>query len=204
MFMLYSVLLGLLLGRALGGRIEAIGDLRIRWAPFAMLGLAVQLALFSAPVTAAIGDLGAPIYVGSSAAVFAVVLRNWRVPGLPIVALGAGSNLAAIVANGGFMPASSEALAALGKHLGPEYSNSAAVAAPLLAALTDIFALPRWLPFANVFSIGDALIGLGVLVAIVVVMRRGASPPRPIAETPDADTPGTADPRPEQAIVGSR
>ena len=180
--MLYAVVVGLLIGKALGGHFERIGELRIRWATLAILGLAVQLALFSAPVTEAIGDLGAPIYVGSSAAVFAVVLRNWRLPGLPIVALGAGSNLTAIVANGGYMPASPEALAALGKHLGPEYSNSAAVAAPFLAPLTDAFALPHWLPFANVFSIGDALIGLGVLVALVLVMRRGAvaaAKPRP-------------------------
>jgi hypothetical protein len=199
MFMLYAVALGLIVGTAIGGRLDRLGDLRIRWAPVALLGLLVQLALFSAPVTAAIGGLGAPIYVASSAAVFAVVLRNWRVPGLPIVALGAGSNLAAIVANGGYMPASSEALAALGKHLGPEYSNSAALAAPVLGPLTDVLALPRWLPFANVFSIGDALIGLGVFVAIVMAMRLGA--PRADAK---GEAPVTAEPGPEPAVAPSR
>jgi len=37
--------------------------------------------------------------------------------------------------------------------------------------------LPSWLPLANVFSIGDVLIGVGVIVAIVLSMRaagRGA------------------------------
>ena len=38
----------------------------------------------------------------------------------------------------------------------------------------DIFALPSWLPFANVFSIGDVLIGLGIVAAIVIAMRRPA------------------------------
>ena len=51
---------------------------------------------------------------------------------------------------------------------------------PMLAPLTDIFALPTWLPFANVFSIGDVLIGIGVVWAIVVAMRSADSrrPPR--------------------------
>ena len=39
--------------------------------------------------------------------------------------------------------------------------------------LIDRFALPRWLPFANIFSIGDALLGIGIAVLIVTVMRRG-------------------------------
>ena len=100
-----------------------------------------------------------------------VLLRNMAVPGLPIVALGALSNFLAIVANGGYMPASAGALAALGKSPAAGYSNSAVVADPALAPLTDVFALPARLPFANVFSIGDVLIGVGVAAAIVVAMR---------------------------------
>ena len=32
---------------------------------------------------------------------------------------------------------------------------------PRCGSLTDVFALPRWLPFANMFSVGDVLIGAG-------------------------------------------
>jgi len=73
------------------------------------------------------------------------------------------------------MPASPDALARLGATVGSGYSNSREVTAPALAPLTDIFALPAWLPFANVFSIGDVLIGAGVAVAIVAAMRRARS-----------------------------
>ena len=31
---------------------------------------------------------------------------------------------------------------------------------------------PNWLPLANVFSLGDVLIGVGIAVAIVFGMRR--------------------------------
>jgi hypothetical protein len=52
------------------------------------------------------------------------------------------------------------------------------MADPRLAFLTDQYALPTWLPFANVYSIGDVLIGLGIVVAIAAAMRR-----RPPVET---------------------
>src|SRR4029079_18725334 len=92
-----------------------------------------------------------------------------------VVAIGAASNLAAIVANGGYMPASTGALAALGTTINAGYSNSAVVPSPALGALTDVFAMPRWLPFANVFSLGDVLISLGVTLAVLALMRGGAS-----------------------------
>jgi hypothetical protein len=38
--------------------------------------------------------------------------------------------------------------------------------------LTDVFAMPAWLPFANVFSVGDILIAAGVATTIVLAMRR--------------------------------
>ena len=78
-------------------------------------------------------------------------------------------NLAAIVANGGYMPASAGRAAALGGSPDSStYSNSIFVPDPALAPLTDIFALPAWVPFANVFSIGDVLIGIGIAIVIVV------------------------------------
>ena len=96
-------------------------------------------------------------------------------PRMLVVALGAASNLAAIIANGGYMPASIAAMEALGKVPKTVYSNSAVVPEPALAPLTDIFALPSWLPWANIFSIGDVLIGLGVVLVIVLAMRRPGS-----------------------------
>jgi hypothetical protein len=174
MFILYAVPIGLLLGWVLGGRLAGLEAVRWRWAPVAITGLLLQLVLFSTPVTERIGDAGAPLYVGSTVLVLAALLRNLRIVGLPLVALGAVSNLAAIVSNGGSMPASADALAALGKSIGEEYSNSVLVTDPALAPLTDVFAMPRWMPMANVFSIGDVLIGIGIALAIAAAMRRGA------------------------------
>lgn len=171
MFVLYAVLAGLLVGRLLGGRLANLGALRIRWAPAALIGLAIQLVLFSEPGAALAGPAAPVVYVASSALVFLVVLANLAVPGLPLVALGAASNLVAIVANGGFMPADPAAVAALGGREPGGYSNSVVVVDPALWPLTDIFALPAWLPLANVFSIGDVAIAVGIAVAVATGMR---------------------------------
>jgi hypothetical protein len=175
-FILYGVLAGVLLGLLLGGDLRRLSAVTFHWWPVILAGLLAQVILFSAPVTERIGDLGPPLYVASTLIVLVAVLRNARVPGLAVVFVGGLSNLAAIVANGGYMPASAEAMASLGKSAPEVYSNSAVLEAPALQPLTDIFALPRWLPFANVFSIGDVLIAIGVTWAIVALMRAPVAP----------------------------
>ena len=175
MFMLYGVVGGMLLGWLTGGDIGGLSRASIRWAPLALVGLLAQFVLFLGPVAERVGALGMPIYLASTAAVLLVVLRNVRLTGFPLIAVGAACNLAAIVANGGYMPASAGALAVLGKSIGAGYSNSTLASQPQLWFLTDIFALPRWVPFANVFSIGDVLICLGVALAVWALMRGGAS-----------------------------
>ncbi len=140
-----------------------------------MLGFTIQVLLFSTPLTDRIGALGAPLYVLSTGLVFLALLANLRIAGLPIVAIGAACNLVAIVANGGYMPASPSALLAAGIVPTSDYSNSTVVPDPSLAGLTDVYALPQWLPFNNVFSVGDILIAVGIVVVFVVAMRSPAA-----------------------------
>ena len=184
MFILYSVLIGFVLGLLVGGRPAGLAGLQLRWSWVILGGLMTQVVLFSAPVSERIGAFGPPIYVTSTLAVLAAILANRAIRGLLVVAVGAASNLAAIVSNGGYMPADPGAMAALGKFDPTVYSNSAVLADPALAPLTDIFALPMWLPFANVFSIGDVIIGCGVALTIVLAMRSGRGPVASAAPLP--------------------
>lgn len=177
MFILYAIPIGIAAGLLLGGRLDRLGELRLRWAPLAVLGLLVQVALFADPVSAAVGDAAPAVYVASTAAVLVAVVRDIRLRGMAIIALGAASNLAAIVANGGYMPADPAALASV-VELSPGYSNSVVVAEPALRPLTDLYALPPAFPFANVFSVGDVLIGIGIALVIAFAMR--ATPAGPV------------------------
>ena len=173
MFILYGLALGLAVGLLARGRVAGLANLQFRWAPLVLLGFAAQLLLFSDAVAARVGDLGPPLYVASTAAVVVAVVRNARIPGMIIVAAGAVCNLAAIVANGGYMPTTAEAMDQLGRSAATLYSNSAIMPTAALALLTDLFAMPRWMPFANVYSIGDVLIAVGVAVTVVSAMRGG-------------------------------
>lgn len=175
MFVLYAIPLGIAVGYLLGGRLDRLAELRFRWGWLAIAGLAVQVLLFSEASAGIVGDgVGEALYIGSTAAVLVAVLRNLRLPGLALVALGAVSNLSAVVANGGVMPTTTEALATAGLVDDPGFSNSAVLANPALAPLTDVFGLPAWVPLANVFSVGDVLIGIGVVVVLALGMRRRA------------------------------
>ena len=171
MFILYAIPIGIVAGYLLGGRLDRLGDLHFHWAWLAIAGLFLQVVLFSPAVAERVGDLGPAVYVLSTLAVLVAVVRNWRIPGLAIVAVGAAGNLLAIAANGGVMPASPDAVAALGREAAAGFSNSVVMVDPALRPLTDIFALPSWVPGANVFSLGDVLIGVGVAVVIALGMR---------------------------------
>jgi Family of unknown function (DUF5317) len=179
-FILLAVPIGLVLGFLLGGRLDRLSEIRFEWAWLAVAGLAAQILLFSTPIGGSFrGGVGEAIYVASTGLVVVAVWRNLWVPGMALVALGAISNLAAIVANDGVMPTTPEALAAAGLDPLDGFSNSAVLEDPALAPLTDIFALPPWLPFANVFSIGDVLIALGIVIVVAIGMRRGDPASRP-------------------------
>ena len=175
MFILYGVVVGLVAGLIGGGRLERLAAIRFRLWWLAIVALAVQIALFSPLADALSASIARLAYVVSTAIVGLVVGANLRIAGVPLIALGAVLNLAAIVANGGAMPASETALATAGISIG-DHTNSVAATSPALAPLTDVFALPAWLPLANVFSVGDVLSGLGVAIAIAAGMRAARGP----------------------------
>ncbi len=170
MFILYAIPVGVAIGWLLRGRLENLSAIRVRLGPLAIAALLVQVALFAPPAGGLPDAVARAIYVGSTAAVLVVVIANLRLTAVPLIALGAIANLAAIVANGGAMPADPDALAVAGISLASP-SNSIRTAEPALRPLTDIFAIPSAVPLANVFSIGDVLIGLGLAMAIAAAMR---------------------------------
>lgn len=177
MFMLWAIPIGIFAGFLVRGHLDALSRFRFRWGGLALAGLLVQVVLFTPTGDQLAGGLGPVLYVLSTLAVFVAVVRNIRLPGMAIVALGALSNLAAIIANGGFMPASSAALAAAGLDVPGSYTNSVVLDNPALQPLTDVFAVPASWPLANVFSVGDVLIGVGIVIVIAAAMRRPREAP---------------------------
>jgi Family of unknown function (DUF5317) len=177
-FLVAFVLLSALAVPLFGGRLGALLEVHLRhvWAIFAALGLevaAVELPGLPDRLRAALLVAAYPIL-----AVF--VVANWRLPGMPLVALGGAMNLLAIGVNGGVMPASPSALAGAGLPVQPSgFHNSAVLPDPRLEFLGDVFFIPASWPLSNVFSFGDVLIGLGVAWALHRVCRSRLALPRP-------------------------
>ena len=66
-----------------------------------------------------------------------------------------------------------------------EFLNSAAVPHPRLLFLGDILAVPHAVPFANVYSIGDVCIAIGVAIAIHGLAGSRLVPRRPPTAAPN-------------------
>jgi len=170
MVVLAGVLLALLSAIVAGGRIAALAGLRFHsaWLLVAALGLQLLVVSFAAGAGA---GWHAPVHVASYGLAAAFVVRNRHVPWLWLVATGGLMNAAAILANGGVMPASPSAVELAGLAAADGFANSAVVEGARLAFLGDVFAVPDGYPLANVFSAGDAIIVLGVLVLAHRVSR---------------------------------
>jgi hypothetical protein len=165
-----------------GGRLGALAEVRFRARGILAASIVAQILIISV-VPAGSAALHDAVHIGSYVAVAVFVVANRRIPWVWLVALGGALNFAAIVANGGVMPATPRALQAAGMVVDPaEFTNSGAVAHPHLQFLGDVFWLPSSWPVSNVFSVGDVLIVLGALLAMHCVcasrlaLRRFAVP----------------------------
>jgi hypothetical protein len=187
MVLALAVVLGVVLGRLLGGRMSALAALPIRapWLFYAAIGL--QVAGYPSGVLPwSIGDsLATGLWLASYALLIAAVAVNVRLPGAGVVGLGMLSNLAAVTSNGGHMPARASALRAAGVLYRGVHQNSAVASHPNLAWLIDRWPVPAWIPMGNVYSVGDVLIAVGAVVLVCagmgVRLRR-----RPLRAVPEA------------------
>jgi uncharacterized membrane protein YidH (DUF202 family) len=192
MVFLNVALVGLILGKVLGGRLSALADTQIAGKGLAFVAIGVQLVAFPLdflPWTTP-SSVSRSLWLVSFALLIVVLLLNRALPGVAILALGLACNLVAVTANHGLMPVRSTALQAAGTHY-HVHNNSIQVGHPNLAFLIDRWAVPGWVPMGNVFSVGDVLIAIGTVVAIAAAMKpelvtrarsrrrdRTASPPR--------------------------
>jgi hypothetical protein len=171
MIILYACLLLALMHAMLpGSDLRRLGHIRLRHTWLVWLALVDQIVVISVlPNMGAVSE-GAHLASYGLAALFAVL--NNRSAGTWIVGIGGICNLAAIVANGGIMPATSGALKASGWRAAPgHFANSAALPHPRLVPLGDVFSTPPWFPVHSVFSVGDVVIVLGVALFLHSVCR---------------------------------
>lgn len=166
-----------------GGSLRRMADLRVRHMALVLAAFALQLLIFPLVGTAIIPIATVPLYLLSMSLLVGWVALNRQLPGIVPTGLGIVMNLAAIAANGGYMPVDPAAAAYAGMlaryatEIGPVVNNSIATAVDVrLWMLTDIFPIPAGFPFATVYSLGDILLttGIGVLCYSTLRGRPGS------------------------------
>jgi Family of unknown function (DUF5317) len=190
------IVLAFVLGFAFGGRLSRFEGVGVRWWALALGGLAVQF--IPLPEGAGGTDLAVRTVVlaASYVALIGFAAVNARLPGIPVILVGLVLNAIVITTNGG-MPVSAAALRS---------SDQADVLADLQGSgadkhhletdgdvvtfLGDVIAIPS--PIAQVVSIGDVLVYLGLIWFVVAAMRGRIQP----ASAPPADYRGRH--RPEE------
>ena len=175
MILLLALAVALLVAFLRGGSLRNLANFNLEWGWLAGLALAIQIvAIYWATGDSYLSLQGGALVV-SSLLLLPVVWRNRRSPGLVLLGLGLALNLAVMVANGGFMPITPEAVARIEhQHLivhldGVErMSGSKGIVLPreetALWVLSDIFIIPPPFPMASAFSLGDALVAAGAFV----------------------------------------
>lgn len=104
---------------------------------------------------------------------------NRSAPGFKVVSAGIFLNFLVIMANGGQMPVSGEAMVGIGLvdnmiaiRDGHVITHTLMNSETVLRYLADIFVLPKPYPRPKIFSIGDVLMALGIFLYIQEIMLK--------------------------------
>jgi hypothetical protein len=166
--------LGLAAGLLRGGSLRNLATLRVRhaWLPLLALGLQACFVVFGREPGSIPTWVRTSVLLITYSGMFGFLLLNRDLPGSRLLLAGAALNAAVMLANGGFMPVTRQALARSGhadyivtqggdqfvrrsKDIVLEKEDTR------LWFLSDVFGIPAPLPFSSNFSPGDLLIGLG-------------------------------------------
>jgi hypothetical protein len=145
-----GIAVGFLAGWLAGGRPSRLADLQISWWPILLVALALR---FAAP---SLGESFA-LWLVSFAAIAAIALINYRIPGMWLIAAGASLNLLIVLLDQG-MPVDVAAANVARAEIAPDGLHRALRDTDALALFADRIPVPG---LARVYSVGDLLLAVG-------------------------------------------
>lgn len=178
MFIPLLILISVFVALARGGRLAYLAQISVKQAWILFVPLLLQFIAFSplGEIVVLNSPLAQLLYALSLGVAVLALWLNRQLPGIRWIAIGLFLNFLVILLNGGFMPISNTArqFAGLPPVLGRDMNVLPMSDATLLPFLGDILPLPAFVPFANVFSIGDILIAIGG----ILFTQRSLVPPK--------------------------
>jgi hypothetical protein len=172
-----------------GGSLWHAQHVPLRVPGLVIAAFGIQTILIYLPLSdAARAWLHIPLLLLSFALVTIFVWQNWQLRGIKFIALGFFCNALVMAVNGGYMPVTFEALVAADRaHLVSDSATGTLVfgskdillpaAQTNLWLLSDIFVIPPPFPVPSVFSVGDALIALGLFRLVPFLFGASANAP---------------------------
>ena len=188
MLMVASILLGLALVAPAGGSYRRLSRAHVRWSGLFLLGAIAQFVF--TPMLAGEGSRVGPTtaWVLGALLLIAACAANAQRSGFVVAALGVSLNLLVILVNTG-MPVYPGALEAAGAGsfvIDPGTIYHVAHASTRLIVLADVVPVPGPPGIRSIGSLGDLLLCVGVVAAILQFATLGPS---------SADRPGRGSPR---------
>jgi Family of unknown function (DUF5317) len=166
MIMIAGALVGIATVPLFRGRFGSLVHVKMRLGWLVFLAIFLQTAVVSIFNKTLTPTSAAALHMLSYAATALFVIANRRISGLWLIGLGGLMNLIPIAANGGVMPARPAAVRQAGLKPPDGFENSRVVTDPQFEILGDIFAIPARFPLANVFSIGDLVLNIGLILVL--------------------------------------
>jgi hypothetical protein len=187
MILALAVILGLALGLARHGPgMFQITSLQLRGLWLAPLALALQVPLLRTPFCP-VEEVLVPqvLFLISHLFLLAFVWLNRRYDGSLLIGLGIVYNLAVILANGGLMPITPETVVLLnpgatveqctvGYHYGFSKDVILLREQTRLWLMSDVLVLSAPFPWPTAFSLGDLLLGAGIVGLLLAARREPA------------------------------
>ncbi len=187
--MILFIAFGLAIGWGLlrRGHLMGFAELSVRrsWLALAALGLQFYPIYFVEARGEGADGTRVLVLIGSYLILLVFIWENRTLPGIWLVGVGLAANLAAMLANGGYMPITRETLTSAGfvkqaatVEIGSHLFASKDILLPASAIrgwiLSDIFVIPAPLLIRSVFSVGDLLISMGIFWIIQHAMSQPA------------------------------
>lgn len=191
MILIAAAVLSVVIAILRGGHLSRLAEVRLRhgWLVLAAVALQFPLVYNMVRGQAVAGvPISALMMLASGVALLYALWANRRLPGIALVGVGMLANVAVMVANGGWMPITMEAVARLGVVGKVVAAGETArvwgaknIVLPRgethLWWLSDVFVLAAPFPVPGAFSIGDALIAAGLFWLLQwALMRPGERP----------------------------
>ncbi|MDW7650325.1 MAG: DUF5317 domain-containing protein [Bacillota bacterium] len=168
-----GVVLAVVVALLRGGKYERLGELGLKGLPLVILALVMRSVV--TPLEARGFLYGPVVQVVAYFIFFVAVVLNLGKPGLKLFGLGSLLNFIVIVANGGKMPVSMQAMETIGLSRMPVGTHTLMTQETRLWFLADV--IPVWTPVGQVISVGDILIVAGIFLFIQRRMLGGDTLP---------------------------